>query len=264
MPDDPGPGDHSAEMEFGGQTRTFRMYVPTGYDAAVPTALVLNLHGCPSNAGEQMVFTGMNATADARGFVIVYPNGSGQSWNAGSCCDPAAAEGVDDVGFLVALVDRVAGQLCIDRARVYAAGLSNGGDMVYRLACEAPDIFAGIVPVASEILVPACLPSRPLPLIAYHGTADSSVPYAAGEAAFHRYAEAAGCVGDPVRTDYEASYCDIYEACNGGVRVGFCTLTGMDHCWPAGPGAGWMCELAIGPYSDDINANEHMWEFFGG
>jgi polyhydroxybutyrate depolymerase len=263
-PGDPGPGDHVFEMDHGGLVRPWRAHVPPGYDPASPTAMILNLHGLGSNGAQEALFSNMNATADARGFVVVYPDGYENSWNAGACCDPAAADGIDDVGFLVALVDEVAARLCIDRERVYAAGMSNGGFMTYRLACEAADVFAGFAPVAGGLAVTGCTPSRPVPLIAYHGLDDSMVPYSMGDGSFREYALLSGCTGDPVRTMYDDSYCDIYETCDGGIRVGLCSLVGMDHCWPGGEAARRICETFIGSYSADLNANEHMWEFFGG
>ena len=261
---DPGPGDHTLALDYGGLSRSYIVHVPPGYDPSAPTPVVFNFHGFTSNASQEVFFSNMNPTADAHGFLVVYPDGYASSWNAGSCCGDAASEGVDDVGFIRALVDEVASLLCIDRDRVYASGMSNGGFLSYRLACEAADVFAGFAPVAGGIGITGCSPSRPVSLIAYHGTADSYVPYAFGESSLHDYADLAGCTGDPVRTMYGTSYCDVYEACDGGVRVGLCTLDGMDHCWPGGEPPRTICETFIGVYSVDLNANEHLWEFLDG
>ena len=260
-PGDPGPGTHTLSMEFDGLSRSYLLFVPSGYDSAASTPLVLNLHGYSSNGGQQVYFSNMNETAEARGFVVAYPNGVENSWNGGLCCGEAAADDVDDVGFLSALVDELARNLCIDRARVFAAGMSNGGYMSYRLACEAPGVFAGFAPVAGGIGIPDCAPARPRPLLAFHGTEDSYVPYAFGEASFHDYAAVAGCTGDPVRTAYGDSHCDVYESCDDGVRVGLCTLVGMDHCWPGGEPPRRLCETFVGAYSTDLNANEVLWDF---
>lgn len=260
-PGDPGPGTYTRSMEFGGFERSYHLFVPTGYDPARPVALVVNLHGFGSTGGQQIYFSNMNATAEARGFVVVYPEGRENSWNGGACCGAAARDDLDDVGFLSALVDELAGTLCIDRARVFAAGMSNGGYMSYRLACEAPEVFAGFGPVAGGIGIPDCAPSRPRPLLAFHGTDDSYVPFSFGEGSFHDYAVLAGCTGEPVRTAYGASSCEIYESCADGVRVGLCALAGMDHCWPGGEPPRELCESFVGAYSVDLNANEVLWEF---
>jgi polyhydroxybutyrate depolymerase len=261
-PGDPGPGDHTLPLAFGGLDRSFIVHVPPGYDPTAPTPVVFNFHGYSSNAAQEVFFSNMNPTADARGFVVVYPDGYHNSWNAGACCGDAAAEGIDDVAFVRALVDEVDRLFCIDRARLFAAGMSNGGYLSYRLACEAADLFAGFAPVAGGIGITGCAPSRPVPLIAYHGTVDSMVPFTFGEESFHQYARLAGCTGDPVRTAHGTSYCDAYETCDDGVRVGFCALEGMDHCWPGGAAPRRICETFIGAYSEDLNANENMWDFF--
>ena len=261
-PGDPGPGSRTIDVEHGGLARSYILHVPPSYDPTVRTPVVLNMHGYSSSASQEVIFTDMNTTADARGFVVVYPEGYESSWNAGTCCGEAAADGIDDVSFLVAVVDDVASRLCVDRDRVYASGMSNGGFMSYRLACEAAGVFAGAAPVAGSLGIPSCTPSEPVPLIAYHGTEDSYVDYAYGQASFEAYATASGCSGTPVHTVYGESYCDVYDSCTGGIRVGLCTLAGMDHCWPGGPAPRPLCEAFIGAYSEDINANEHMWDFF--
>ncbi len=261
-PGDPGPGNRTIDIDHGGLARSYILHVPPSYDPAVLTPVVLNMHGYSSNASQEVIFTDMNTTADSRGFIVVYPDGYESSWNAGTCCGAAASEGIDDVAFLIAVVNDVASRLCVDRDRVYASGMSNGGFMSYRLACEAAEVFAGVAPVAGGLGIAGCAPSRPVPLVAYHGTADSYVDYAFGQASFEDYAALSGCSGTPVHTTFGESYCDVYDSCTGGIRVGLCTLAGMDHCWPGGPSPRALCEAFIGAYSEDINANEHMWDFF--
>jgi polyhydroxybutyrate depolymerase len=260
---DLGPGNHTIPLEHDSMARTYIVHVPPGYDSSTPTPLVLNLHGFSSNATQQAFFSDMNSTADSEGFVVVYPEGYANSWNAGLCCGDALAEDIDDVGFLTSVVADVSTMLCVDASRVYSSGMSNGGYMSYRLACEAPDVFAAVAPVAGALGYSPCTPSSPIPLIAYHGTADSYVDYSYGVMSFEAFGALMGCVGDPVRTMHETSFCDVYEDCDEGVQVGMCTLDGMDHCWPGGPAPRAICEAVIGAYSEDINANVHMWEFFG-
>jgi polyhydroxybutyrate depolymerase len=182
------------------------------------------------------------------------------SWNAGTCCGRAASEGLDDVGLLRAFVADISTALCIDRRRVYATGMSNGGYMSHRLGCEAADLFAAVAPVAGAMGIPDCAPSRPMPLIAFHGLQDGLVPYAEGRAALDLWLDLNGCAGEPARTDFGASYCETWTGCAEGIDVAFCTLDPMGHCWPGGSSA--LCLAFIGPYNDDINANEAMWEFF--
>lgn len=261
-PDDLGTGDSTIPIEHDSMARTYHVHVPPGYDPSVPSPVVFNLHGYGSQASEEMLFSDMNTYADDLGYIVVYPEGYENSWNGGLCCGDALLEDVDDVGFIRAVVQDVSTRLCVDPERIYASGMSNGGFMSYRLACEASDLFAGAAPVAGALGVGDCSPDRPIPLMAYHGTVDSRVDYSDGEASFHAFAVLSGCTGDPVRTMHETSYCDVYEDCDGGVQVGLCTLDGMDHCWPGGPTPRFICETVIGDYSEDINANVHMWEFF--
>jgi polyhydroxybutyrate depolymerase len=260
VPDDLGPGEHTVTLEFDGRERRYIAYVPESYDAAAPTPLVMNIHGYTSADWQQVLFSNMNPTADAHGFIVIYPNGFRNSWNAGSCCGTAADMNLDDVGFLVQVVEDSAGRLCIDRRRVYATGMSNGGYMSHRLACEASDVFAAAAPVAGALGVDDCSPPRPVPVMAFHGTEDPLVSYGDGEAAFLHWVASNGCSGPSERTVFGGSFCDTYSSCEGGAEAALCTLDPMGHCWPGGSES--LCLALIGPYNDDINANEHMWEFF--
>jgi poly(3-hydroxybutyrate) depolymerase len=99
-----------------------------------------------------------------------------------------------------------------------------------------------------------------MPVVAYHGLQDQLAAYEWGTDAIRRWVELNGCAGSPARTGFGASYCESYEACNDDVQVTFCTLDPMGHCWPGGSEA--LCVQGLGPFNDDINANEHMWQFF--
>ena len=140
--------------------------------------LVLDFHGYLGSSGEQATFSQITPAADAAGVAIVLPQGVGNSWNGGACCGQAASEDIDDVGFIRALVDAMDMHVCFDAARVYAMGMSNGGYISNRLGCEAADVFAAIGPVAGMIQIPfeECQPSRPVPVMHFHGTADLIVP----------------------------------------------------------------------------------------
>lgn len=255
-------GTHTVMLEWDGLTRQAIVHVPPGYDAGTPTPLVLNLHGLTSNATQQLGFSGMNQTADAEGFVVAYPSGVGDSWNAGACCGTAVQQKVDDVGFLRALVEHLHTQLCIDPARVYATGMSNGGFMTNRLACEAADLFAAVAPVSSTLITPDCAPTRPVPIIVFNGTGDLLVPYGGGlyqgaQATFQDWATIDGCTGDPVPGKIAGTAsCETYDQCQGGVSVTLCTIDGMGHCWPGQPLCPW------GAVNTDMSANDEMWALF--
>jgi len=261
VPGDIGQGDHTLSLVFGGMNRSYIVHVPPSYNQTVLTPLVINLHGFTSNASQQVLFSNMNPTADAKGFIVAYPDGYRNSWNAGLCCGTAASMGIDDVGFLKAVVADISSKLCIDRKRVYATGMSNGGYMSHRLGCEASDVFAAVAPVSGAMGISPCAPPRPVPVIGFHGLQDNLVPYSSGRNAINEWRTINGCQDTVTTIQYgESSYCEIYEVCDGGVKVGFCTLDPMGHCWPGGSEA--LCIALIGPYNDDLNANEVMWDFF--
>jgi polyhydroxybutyrate depolymerase len=212
--------------------------------------------------------TGMNAAADASGFVAVHPEGTGspRSWNGGACCGTAASSGTDDVGFVAAIVDQLESELCVDRARVFATGFSNGGFLSHRLGCELADRIAAIAPVSGVLGIDACSPTRPVPVIHIHGTEDLLVPYDGNP--YRDYISVAdsiagwvardGCAGSPAVTFAQGdATCETYSGCAGNADVTLCTIDGGGHQWPGGvslPGGGHT--------STDLDATAAIWDFF--
>ncbi|HGG57435.1 MAG TPA: hypothetical protein ENK31_06530, partial [Nannocystis exedens] len=233
-----GPGDHDLEIEHGGLTRTLRLHIPPSYDGSEASPLVVNFHGLTSNVQEQVFFSGMNKTADAEGFMVAYPQGYMDSWNAGVCCGGAESAMIDDVGFVRALIETLEGATCIDPARIFATGMSNGGFMTHRLACEASDLFAAFAPVSSVLLTEPCEPERPVPIMMFNGTSDTLVPYEGGlflgaVETFESWAAKGGCAGAPALTFAKgAATCQTYQECAEGAEVTLCTIDPMGHCWP--------------------------------
>jgi polyhydroxybutyrate depolymerase len=170
------PGDYVEAIESGGQTRHYRLHVPPGYRPDEPVPLVINLHGLGSSMDQQALLSGASEKADEAGFVVVYPQGSDvpRMWHG----EPSPA-GREDVQFIRELVAHLQERLNIDPDGIYATGFSNGGGMAHRLACDLSDTIAAIGPVAGAYLLDErCAPERPVPVIAFHGTADPIVPYA--------------------------------------------------------------------------------------
>ncbi len=188
---------------------------------------MLDFHGLTSSAQQQAAISGWNRKADKEGFIVVTPDGVGNSWNAGTCCGSAASSDVDDLGFVKSLIADLSKELCIDVRRVYASGLSNGGTMSFFLACEAADTIAAIASVSGATMVVGCKPSRPVPIVLFRGTSDGIVPYD-GSRIFRSAPDELGlwsaidqCTGGSAK---RTGVCDVFEQCAEGVEAMLCTL----------------------------------------
>lgn len=247
--------------------RSIRVHVPASYDPTRPTPVVLDFHGYTMSAQSQEDMTRLSEKSDEAGFIAVHADGTGspRAWNGGDCCGTPASTGLDDVGFVMALIDELEARLCVDPARVYATGFSNGGFLSHRLACERADRIAAIAPVAGVMGIDSCTPSRPVPVMHFHGTSDNIVPYNGGGFTGYRsapitvaeWAARNSCAGPAVETFANGdSRCMTHENCAGGVEVTLCTITGGGHTWPGGayfPG---------GHITMDLSATDAMWDFF--
>jgi polyhydroxybutyrate depolymerase len=233
--------------------------VPESIDSEQPTALVLNFHGWTSNATQQEAYARMPAKAAAEGFITAAGEGIGNSWNTGEvCCPPANRDGVDDVQFARDMAAAIANDYCIDPQRIFATGMSNGGFMSNRVACDAADLFAAVAPVASFLGLRDCSPSRPIPILMFNGTEDPLVPYAAASRSYATWGEHNGCTGEPEVTFANGdSSCVTYAECAEGATTTFCTVEGGGHTWP-----GAIAIPGLGHTTDDLDATDAMWDFF--
>jgi polyhydroxybutyrate depolymerase len=242
------PGaDEVIALDHDGRSRQYNVHVGTSVDPSRPAPLMLNFHGMNNTAGLQELFSRMKAVADAEGFVVVYPSGLSNSFNAGSCCGTSASRDVDDIGFTRAIVADVSDRVCIDPRRVYATGFSNGGYMAHYLACHASDLFAAVAPVSGAIGTASCDPGRAVPVIAFHGTADFVVPYSSGQSAAAQWRQHNGCSSASDRESFGSSYCEAWSDCDGGTAVTFCSIAGGSHLWPGA--------------ASSIPASPRIWEF---
>ncbi|MET7399095.1 PHB depolymerase family esterase [Dactylosporangium sp. NPDC005572] len=154
--------------------RTYRLYLPASLPAGEAVPLVVVLHGGFGSARQAERAYGWDALADREGFAVVYPDGQGRAWNAGGgCCGRPGREGVDDVAYVLGVVAAVRAARPVDPDRIYATGISNGGLMAYRLACDT-DVFAAIGPDAATLLG-GCPDPAPVSVLHLHGTADTMV-----------------------------------------------------------------------------------------
>jgi len=264
----PQPLDATRTIMFGGMSRTFDVHVPSSYDPSKPTPVVLNFHGYTSNSSQENLLSNMNAKSDVVGFIAVHPNGTGSSpsWNAGACCGEAVTNKVDDVGFVGAMLDQLESDLCVDTARVFATGMSNGGFLSHRLACELANRIAAVAPVAGVLGIPTCNPARPIGVMHFHGTADMLVPYNGNPNmgfpsvpdTFAAWGMRDGCIDQPSMTYQKAdSSCQTYKQCTGGVEVTLCTVQNGGHTWPGG-----LQVPSLGYTTTNLSATDSMWDFF--
>ncbi len=263
-----------------GKRRTAIIHLPTSYHPPTPLPLVVNMHGSGSTALEQEGLTGMNATADADGFIVVYPQGdipegTGFDWNVpgepliGGAAVPAGAP--DDVSFVEQLVALVEQEYCIDPRRIYATGFSGGARMASQLACDASSTFAAVAPVSGLRFPSPCPSVRPVPVISFHGTADPVDPYLGNgqkywtysvPVAARRWGAHDGCSFATVSYPHTGVTLTSRTGCVGGSAVNLYTVAGEGHEWPGGPHLPKRITLLLGPQSTAINANATMWAFF--
>lgn len=262
-------------VSAGGLTRSYRLHRPAGLGREVTVPLVLMLHGGFGTAAQAQAAYGWDAAAERHGFVVAYPDGVGRSWNAGVCCGPARDAGVDDVGFLWALVQAVGAAEGVDPDRVYATGMSNGAMMAYRLACDLPGCFAAIGPVAGSLML-SCPHPPPTSLLHIHGLADHNVPFAGGIGSRAREPQARPPVPGIIEAWRRAAACGPVAVTEAppvrtetavgpdGVEVALITVAGAGHQWPGGrPAAPRLVRmLRLDQPSAALDATEVLWSFF--
>lgn len=261
-------GDLEWKLTAGGKERVVHVHVPPSYDRTKAVPVVLSFHGFTSNAKQQDLLAAMSPKADQAGFIAVHAEGLGgsQSWNAGACCGEAASSGVDDVAFVRSILDEVESKLCVDTKRVFATGMSNGGFLSHRLACEMSNRIAAIAPVAGVLGVASCTPVRPMSVFQFHGTLDGLVPYLGNPGlgypsvsqTMNGWATRSGCTTTARETSNKGAVrCVTYDNCKDGAEVSLCTVTGGGHTWPGG-----MPVPVLGITTTDIVATDAMWDFF--
>jgi len=264
----------SGILSQGGLNRTYIAYLPTSYTAGSNLPVVFVLHALTMNGQRMMQVTGMNAVAETNNFIAVYPDGIGGSWNVGFGIPGAST--ADDVGFIDALADEMVNLYGADLNRLYACGLSNGGFLSYKLACESTKCFAAIAPVSGVITDAAfatCAPTRSVPVLHIHGTADAIVPFngivgfkSVNDVLAYWLFNNNNCSGNPTITalpntnPFDLSTVDrwAWSPCDNGAEVQLLKVNGGGHQWP-----GTTVLLGgLGTINRDINASAEIWNFF--
>jgi len=275
--------DRNFTLQHDGVERQYRVHLPPGYgDRGAPLPVVIYLHG--GGGGTVSAYLdGVHKSADQHGFLLAIPAATridkkpmssrwnGGRWKGGECCGTA-----DDIGFLAKMLDDLARRFRVDEQRVYAAGISNGGLMTHRVACELSERVAAVATVAPAAVPQDCAPVRPIPVMNIHGTKDPCNPFDGSDpkgfcarAGYKRMSPAEvvetwrkldGC-GETAVPGFRRgkASCTRYPDCRQGAEVAFCRVDGMGHAWPGG--AQYFPAGLIGPVSEDISMNE-IWTFF--
>jgi polyhydroxybutyrate depolymerase len=231
------------------------------------------MHGAAIWPAVQRDVSGWSALADEQGFLVVYPSGMTTAgpriWHMFP--GPRMQE---DVRFITDLIDELSSRYSIDPSRVYANGLSNGGGMSFVLSCTMRDRIAAVGMVGAALLTPFewCPDRGPMPMIAFHGTADNAAPYEGGpswvsSAPFQgvqmftaKWAARNQCAETPEESRLAADVTrSRYARCADDASVVLYTVEGGGHTWPGG---GALPEWFVGTTTTSINATREMWAFF--
>jgi polyhydroxybutyrate depolymerase len=249
------PGTYSISFVVEGDSREYRLHVPERL--ARPVALVIALHGFGGTAESMEAYTGFSTLADEQGFLAAYPQGLGSpaTWELGP------QEGNRDVSYIGLVLDDVLQRCQSDPGRIYVAGHSMGGGMANRLACNLAGRIAAIAAVSGAFFrSDVCSPSRPLPVLAIHGLADSTIPYAGSVNGVDNpenlpaipswaaaWGERNGCT-TTLTTTFTATQINgsSWENCTDQANVVLYAIAGAGHGWPYQP----------------LNASEVIWQFF--
>jgi polyhydroxybutyrate depolymerase len=238
--------DEERSLKVGELERTYYLHIPDGLNSAQSVPLVFLFHGYTENGAYARNYSGMDDIANANGFVVVYPEGSGSdgspSWNAGLCCGGAVTDNVDDFAFVRAIIADVETVVGVDPKRIYAAGFSNGALLSYRLACEMSDTFAAVAPAGGTLVTSPCEPSQPVSLIHIHGVNDQAVPIDGGGSGIQfpsvlegisAWAKLDGCSGEE-QVEHEGVLTHTtYGTCAPGIAVESYMVDGIGHSWPS-------------------------------
>jgi len=280
------------ELEAAGTTYPVRLYIPGDSPLAAEAGgrypLVLDWHGLGSDGFQQALLTNYEAVAEAEGFMVAHPSGGGSTADAGGGLQAGweltqfDIPGRDDLAMAEKLIDHLVADYCADPNRVYSTGMSNGGFFTSRLVCDLADRIAAAVAVAGVSHPDSCMPLRPVPLMAFHGTADAIVPFDGGTSQLEgsgappelveffdqvmpdelaQFAADFGCDPEPEATavsDEVTAY--DYRGCSDDVPVRFVEIEGGGHTWPGAFLGAFMTE-ALGPTTTDVSATADGWRF---
>lgn len=264
-------------IPYDGYDRTYLVHLPTGYTGNTSLPLIIAMHGGFGNAYNMQNQSQLSVKADLENFIVVYPEGveggalNISSWNAGWCCGFSSNTNIDDVGFIDSLLNTLIAEYAVDTNRIYATGMSNGGFMSYRLACELSDRIAAIAPVGCSMSMTSCTPDRPMPVIHFHSTLDSNVPYLGGygdgfsnhynsplDSVLNAWSNKNSCstLNDTIIDNSQYIF-KKWTNCDCSSEIHYYRTEDGGHSWPGG------VQTQTGdPASTYLNATDLMWSFF--
>lgn len=254
----------------GGVTRRYLLYVPKSYDRSKPAPLVISLHPAAGWPAMQRNLSGWNQLADEHGFLVAYPAGTDfpQVW--------ATRPTGYDIKFLSDLMDKLEASYNIDRRRIYVNGMSQGGGMTFLLSCKLAGRIAAVGEVAAAVEHPdSCGDAAPVPVMAFHGTADRVAFYGGGVSPVQPpgatplppirtwmadWARRNQCSGDANEVAVSAHVRRLaYSNCAQNADVVLYTIEGGGHTWPGGHD---LPERFFGPTTQEIDATRLLWDFY--
>jgi polyhydroxybutyrate depolymerase len=263
-----------------GEARWYLLSTPSAHDGTTPVPLVVDFHGLSEGASIHAAHSDLTPFAEANGFVAAFPNGTGTPvrWNLN--------DAATDLAYVDAVLEQLETERCIDTARVYATGLSNGAGMTSLVGCVRADRFAAIAPVAG-LNPPQQCEGVSTPVVGFHGTVDPILFYNGGvgnliglmsgtaEAEVppavldgdgypsnaRSWAAQNGCDPEPAKTRITPAVEHWVFDCPAGADVEFYAIEGGGHTWPGSQFSVNIAAIA-GPTTFDISANEVMWDFF--
>ncbi len=280
-------------LQVDGRERSYLVYVPEGFKGPLPVVFVLhgggNSRGLASKTRQLERYTQMNEIAARDGFIVIFPAAYEGNWNDGRGVDfmPAQKQNIDDVKFIKQVLEEVARQHAVDRRRVFATGVSNGGCMSHRLAAEAADTFVAVAPVIGGMpkpLAPQFKPGKPVSLFVIQGDADPLMPFEGGSVGYsfakkrgevlatpamlEMYVKHNGVSGSPRismmpdkdKTDGATVQMTVYPPGRNRARVQYYRVKNGGHTWPGKPP--YLPEALIGKTCQDFDASEAIWQFF--
>jgi len=278
-----GSDEERGSVVVDARQRTYELHVPSGYDGNQDVPLLVALHGRFGTGSGQQKLAHLDRTSDRFGFLVVYPDGLERSWADGRGATPSDRNGIDDVKFVSLLIDRLESNYRVDRRRVYITGMSNGGFLSGRLACELSARIAAVAIVAASLsddLAANCHPTNAVSVMIVQGTEDPLVPFRGGalgpnprggvvlshDAAVEKFVALNHCSGEPRKEHIaddagDGTTLDVtrFLSCAEGSEVGSYVVNGGGHARPGG--LPYLPAVFVGKTTGNLDGSTVVWEF---